>query len=177
MARNFSTRNPLKIMGNPPTRKITRSDGVVITEKACPIPFNRKMVSPAGDVIRVALANGFTIRSFKGNDYGVQVLEAKLKAGFIPFNECPIAKGYIPVGSETACRGSDGRGQFTDEECCPHVTSIIKARRDEHRQKQLEYGRNFATNQDRLIALMEANAERDSKAERQVTKKAGPAGG
>ncbi len=179
MSRNLNSRNPLKnISQNPPSRKIVGAGGVMITEKRCPIPFNRKMVSPAGDVITLALANGFTIRSFKGNDYGVQILEDKLKAGFIPFNECPVAKGRDIGPTETAaCKGSDGRGQFSDDTCCPHVTAVILARKEAHRQAQTEYGRNFATNQDRLIALMEANAERDAKAERQVTRKGGPGSG
>lgn len=165
--RNLSARQPAKnIIPNPPTRKVMGPDGVMITEKLSPIPFNRKMVSPDGDVVVIGLATGFTIRSFKGNDYGVQLWEEKLKAGFIPFDECPVAKGHVQMSGEAGCKGSDGRGQFSNQECCPHLNVIITNRREAHRKTQKEYGQNFLTNQDKLIAHLEAQAERMAIAER-----------
>ncbi len=180
MKRNLNARHPLKnISASPPTRKVMRTDGVMVTEKRCPIPFNRKMVDPQGGPTTVDLANGFTVRSFKGNDYGVQKWEQKLKAGFLPFDECPVAKGYVKAApGDVPCKGSDGRGQFSNDECCPHLTAIMLARKEEYRREQTEYGRNFATNQDRIIALMEAQAERAAReAEVKVASKKGIAGG
>lgn len=178
MKRNLNARNPLKNIGaGAPERKVMRADGVMVTEKLCPIPFSRKMVSPAGDVVTLPLANGFTIRGFKGNDYGVQIWEEKLKAGFIPFDECPVAKGHVKVSNEPACRGSDGRGQFSKDECCPHMTTIIAARKADYRTKQQDYDRNFATNQDRMIQLMEAREAREAAAEVKVAGKKGLSGG
>src|SRR5687768_5172590 len=107
MKRNLSARQPAKnISANPPTRKVMRPDGVMVTEKCTPIPFSRKMVDPQGGPCFVALANGFTIRGFKGNDYGVQIWEEKLKAGFLPFDECPVAKGHVRLAGEKPCAGS-----------------------------------------------------------------------
>lgn len=161
MKRSLNARQPAKnISATPPTRKVMRSDGVMVTEKSNPIPFNRKMVDPQGGPTFVDFANGFTVRSFKGNDYGVQKWEQKLKAGFLPFDECPVAKGYVRVAGEAPCKGSDGRGQFSNDECCPHLTAIMQSRKEAYRQTQVEYGRNFATNQDRIIKLMEDQAER-----------------
>ena len=159
-SRNLNAKQPAKNIGaKAPTRRTDRGDGVMVTEKLCPIPFSRKVVAPDGDVTTVALANGFTIRGFKGNDYGTQIWPEKLKAGFIPFDECPYAKGHLraPDG-ESPCKGSDGLGKFSNEKCCPHVDKIIVARREEHRAAQLEYGKNFATQQDRMIALLEKQA-------------------
>jgi hypothetical protein len=154
--RNLSARNPLKDIGrNPPVRKTMGPDGVMVTEKLCPIPFNIKMVAPDGDVVVIGLATGFTIRGFRGNDYGVQLLEDKKKAGFLPFKECPLLTRSFPrAAADVACEG-----EFTDDKCCPHINKVIAARREEYRKKQNEYGRNFATNQDRIIALLEKQAE------------------
>lgn len=172
--RNLNARQPAKnIGGKAPARKIMGADGVMITEKLCPIPFNKKFVAPDGDIVVVPLANGFTIRGFKGNDYGVQIMEEKLKAGFLPYNECPLMTKRVPrKHGETPCEG-----EFSNEKCCPHLDAVMKARRDDHRIKQLEYGKNFSTNQERMIALLESQAERMAKAEVQVTVKKGVTGG
>jgi hypothetical protein len=66
---------------------------------------------------------------------------------------------------------------FTDAECCPHVTKVILERKAEHRAKAVEYGKNFATNQDRLLAHLEKQAEA-SMAERSMPAgKKAPLGG
>lgn len=154
--RNLSAKNPLKNISAPaPTRKTMGADGVMVTEKLSPIPFNRKFVAPDGDVVVVGLATGFTIRSFRGNDYGVQLLEEKLNAGFIPYAECPLTTKRIPrAPGDVPCEG-----EFSDKKCCPHVERVIAARRESYRKANAEYGRNFATNQDRIIALLEKQAE------------------
>lgn len=172
--RNLNARQPAKNIGSKaPTRKIVGADGVMVTEKVCPIPFNRKFVALDGDVVTIPLANGFTVRGFKGNDYGVQVMEEKLKSGFLPYDECPLATKRVPRGpGETPCESD-----FTNEKCCPHLERVIKARRDDHRAKQLEYGKNFTTNHERMVALLEAQAERMAKAEVQVSGKKGLSGG
>jgi hypothetical protein len=153
--RNLSARNPLKnIAASPPTRKTMGPDGVMVTEKVTSL-WGMKMVDPAGDVTFVTLATGFTIRGFRGNDYGVQRYEDKLKAGFLPFKECPLVAKRIPRGQgDVPCEG-----EFSDAKCCPHMDKVIQARREQHRKKQNEYGRNFATNQERIITLLEKQAE------------------
>lgn len=177
-ARNLNSRQPAKNIGaKSPSRKVMRADGVMVTEKSCPIPFNRKFVAPDGDIVTVPLANGFTIRGFKGNDYGVQIHAEKLKAGFIPYDECPLAKGHIKQNGEAACKGTDGLGKLSNDECCPHVTKIALARKAEHRAAQLEYGKNFATQQDKMIALLEKQAEVMAQPERQSSGKARVPGG
>ena len=90
-SRNLSARNPLKnIAANPPVRRVMGADGVMVTEKLSPL-WGIKMVSPQGDIATVTLSSGYTIRGFKGNEHGVQKYDDKLKAGFLPFKECPLA--------------------------------------------------------------------------------------
>ena len=177
--RNLNSRQPAKNIGaKAPTRKVTRADGVQVTEKVNPMRFKKKCVSPDGDVIELSLATGFTIVGFKGNDYGVQVWEEKQKAGFLPYDECPVATGRVPRGKEDPCLGSDGLPRkFSDEACCQHLAKVIEARRAEHRKTQLEYGKNFSTHQERMIQLLEAQTERMAKAEVQPSGKKGIAGG
>ena len=177
--RNLNATQPAKnISAKPPSRKVDRGDGVMVTEKLSPIPFSRKMVAPDGDVVAVALANGFTIRGFKGNDYGVQIWAEKLAAGFIPFDECPYAKGHLKRGDgDEPCKGGDGLGKFTNDKCCPHVDKVIQARRAEHRAAQMEYDKNFHTQQDRLIAALEKQAAGMLGAERPVQGKGRMPGG
>lgn len=184
MSRNLNAKQPAKNIGaKPPTRRIDRGDGVMVTEKVSPIPFSRKMVAPDGDVVFVSLANGFTIRGFKGNDYGRQIWEEKLKAGFLPFDECPFTgesfkKHYVKAGKDDApCKGQNGVGGFSNEECCPHLNKIIASRKDEHRRAQLEYGSNFATQQDRMIALLEKQTARLAQPEVAVSGKGRVPGG
>ena len=172
--RNLSSRQPAKNIGaKPPARKFMGPDGLMVTEKLCPIPFAKKFIAPDGSAVTIPLANGFTIRGFKGNDYGVQIMEEKVEAGFLPYDECPLATKRVPrAQGETPCEG-----EFSDEKCCPHLEKIAANRQQAHRAQQQEYGKNFATNQDRLIKLMEAQAEKMAVAEKQSAGKRGIPGG
>lgn len=182
-SRNLSKGNPAKNIGaNPPTKNTPYADGVVREEKLNPIPFARKMVDLDGNVVTVSLATGFTIRGFKGNDYGVQVLEEKLAKGFIPYDECPIAKGHLPVASgskDKPCPGDDGKGghwnargagpgNWSRDKCCEHVERVIRARRAAKQAKEAELAKQYATKQDRMIALLEKQNERLNKPEREA---------
>lgn len=167
--RNLNARQPAKNIGaSPPTRKHMGPDGVPLVEKLNPIPFSRKVVSPDGDVVMLSLANGFTIRGFKGNDYGVQKWEEKLAAGFLPYDECPVATGRIP--GDSPCKG-----KFSNDECCPHMEKVMEARRAVHRKEQQERDRKSATNQDRMLSLLEKQAHLNIAPE--GTKRGGPGRG
>ena len=178
-SRNLNARQPAKNIGaNPPTKKTMNADGVSVTEKVCPIPFSRRFIAPDGDNVVVPLANGYTIRGFKGNDYGVQKLEDKLKAGFLPWDECPVATGRVPRSVGDPCL--DDRGmprKFSDSgEPCPHLLKVAMAMREEHRKGQAEYAKRFQTQQDRMLAALEAQTERMAKAEMQPAAKKGISG-
>src|SRR5690606_30323705 len=148
--RNLSSKQPAKnIAAQPPTKKTMNADGVMVTEKLCPIPFNRKMLAPDGDCVRVPLANGFTIRGLKGNDYGVQKLEEKLDAGFLPWNECPLRSTHESV------RGLKGEPcdpkKISDDEPCKHLLAIAEKRKAAYRKERQDFAQGFATNQDRMV--------------------------
>lgn len=172
--RNLSSRQPAKnIAAKPPTRKFTNTDGIVVTEKLCPIPFSMKFIAPDGAAVTIPMANGFTIRGWKGNDYGVQLKEEKLEQGFLPYDECPLAMRRVERRQgDTPCDGT-----FSNEKCCPHLERIAAARQEEHRKQQNEYGKNFATQQDRMIRLLEAQTEKLGAAERNSSGKKGIPGG
>lgn len=151
---NLNARQPAKNIGaHPPSRKIMGASGVPITEKLSPL-WGMKLVAPDGDIATITLSSGFTIRGFKGNDHGVQKLDEKLKAGFLVFAECPVATGRVQgAADDKPC--SD---KFSDAKCCPHMDKIISERREVHRLAQIEYGKNFATQAERMIAIIEKQA-------------------
>jgi hypothetical protein len=128
-------------------------NGVMVTEKVSPL-WGYKMVAPDGDITHVTLSSGFTIRGLIGNEHGSRKIAEKLKAGFLRFSECPVATGAVP----RAEFGQPCEGKFSDEKCCPHLDKIIKDRRDAYRKTSEEYGHKFATQQERLIKLMEQQA-------------------
>jgi hypothetical protein len=180
--RSISTKQPAKNIGAaPPIRRTMGPNGVMVTEKVNPIPFNQKMVSPDGDVVSVSLANGFTIRGFKGNDYGVQKLEEKLAAGFLPYSECPLATGRVPVAKGAKpCRDEEGRpAKFSDAKCCPHMDAIMQERREHYRSEKAPMYKAHESSADRLIQAMEAQMKKAQEAvtEVQVSGKKGLSGG
>ncbi len=180
--RNLNARQPAKnIAAGPPTRRTMGADGVMVTEKICPIPFGKKMLALDGSVVFLPLANGYTIRGFKGNDYGVQKLEEKLSVGFLPYDECPLATGRVPVAAgDTPCRDAEGRPKkFSDAECCPHIKAIAKTRREHYHAEKLPMYRAQESSADRLIATMEAQMKlaKETKSEVAVSGKKGLSGG
>jgi len=155
--RNLSERQRAKNIGaTPPERRWTDEDGVVRVEKLNPIPLNRKFVDPDGNVVRVSLANGYTIRGgpeqhWRDNPYGAHIWAEKLKAGFIVYAECPLAAGTVPTKKgEHPCEG-----EFDEDHCCPHVEAIIKRRRAEKQKKVAQIEASFASNQDRMVKAFE----------------------
>lgn len=153
--RNLNARQPAKnISASPPTRK-TMVAGVPVTEKVSPL-WGYKMVAPDGDVVHVTLSTGYTIRGLKGNDHGYQKLAEKEKAGFWRYNECPVAAKKM---TREEAGGPACDGTFTDDACCPHMVKVIRDRKAAYRVTQVEYGKNFATQTDRLIAHIERQAE------------------
>ncbi len=148
-SRNLSERQPAKNIGAlPPARERTMPDGTVRTEKLCPIKLSKKMVDPDGNVVTVPLANGYAIRRI--GDYGRMIELAKIKAGFIPFAECPLVRNYIPAAGRRPCKG-----KFSDEECCVHVKEVIAARRAVKKKKCDDFAARFATKEDVMIKMLE----------------------
>lgn len=151
-SRNLSAKQPAKNIGSgAPSRKVMGPNGVMVTEKLSPL-WGKKMVHPDGDVTVVTLSTGYTIRGLKNNSHGLQKLEEKLKQGFLVFSECPVATRRV------SDMGEPCKGTFSDEECCPHIKKIIQDRRAHHRAGQLEYGKSFASQTDRLIDFVQKQA-------------------
>lgn len=156
---------------NPPVRKVTGADGLVREEKLCSIPFNEKMVDADGNVVTVALATGYTIRGFgPQNPYGVQKRPEKLKKGFLPYSECPVAKGHVKLdGRSKACEGEDGRGKMKAGTCCKHIEEIIARRREQARKREDHVRERFATQSDRIIEVLRQQHNVQGRSEKPVT--------
>ncbi len=166
--RNLSAKQPAKnIAAAPPTKKVMNPDGVVTTMKVSPL-WGTKMVSPDGDVVHVTLSTGYTIRGFRNNPHAQQKLDEKLKAGFLPFAECPVATRRIP--------GEPCTGQFSEEKCCPHMDSVIAERRKAYGATQTDYLKNFATQTDKLLEFVKSRAVESAVADRQEKKGRIPGG-
>lgn len=159
MAKNLSATNPIKnLAAKPPIRERYDADGVLIVEKVNPMQVNRKMVHPDGDVVEVSLATGWTVKktapgyglsAFRNNPYGAQILVEKLEDGFLPFDECPVGKGYkgFPGGKDDKpCDGA-----FSDEKCCPHIDRVMQKRREAHRKLQEGYRQASQTTDKQLV--------------------------
>jgi hypothetical protein len=159
-----------KNIGDPsPTKIHTLSDGSVLEEKINPMPCHKKMVDPNGHVSQVSLATGYTIRGLGShNPYGVAKLAEKIKKGWLPYDQCPVAMGYITAAKgEPAlkpCKGRDGDGQFSREECCPHIEEAIKVRRAKYTKKQNQFKRQMASNTERMLEQLERQTEKMAKA-------------
>jgi hypothetical protein len=166
MGRNLSAKQPAKnIAAQPPTKMHTLSSGITRVEKLNPIPLNRKLVDPDGNVVTMSLATGFTIRN-ANNDYGASKLREKMAKGFIPYDECPVAKGYVTIEKgDKACTGSDGRGKFSKDACCEHIEKIVNARREVARKREAKSKERFATQTERTIELLVAQTKALSAAE------------
>jgi len=164
--RNLNALQPAKNIGAlPPTKTRYDDDGVPRVEKLNPIPMNRKMVDPDGNVVSVSLATGFTIRGgphngWKDNPYGSQKWMEKLAAGFVPYDECPYhpqsgVQLYAPEmfqasRSEKACTD-----KFTREQCCSHIERCITARRTVKQKKNVKFSKAFASHADRQLEVLE----------------------
>lgn len=155
MSRDLHRGNPAKNIGaNPPSRKVALADGTVREEKLNPMKakntHSRKMVDPDGNVVTISLATGYAVRQ-SDNHYGGPLLAAKLKAGFLCYDECPIATGRVPAGpKDKACAGT-----FSREKACEHIEAIIKARRAVKQKKEADIAKSYATNQDKMVRLFE----------------------
>jgi len=145
-----------------PTRIIKKPDGTQLVDRLCSIPNNAKMVDPDGNVVRVPLATGYTIRgnenNWRDNPYGAQIWFEKLKKGFIPYDVCPLKPragypdGLLPPDGP---KDKPCEGEFDRQHCCPHIEKVIKARRAKKQKHERQYAKAFASNQDRMVAALE----------------------
>lgn len=136
-----------------PTKDRWNSDGTVKTEKLAPMRA-LKMVNPHGAIVQVPLTNGFGLGV---GLYGEKILSDKYKAGFIRFDKCPHAdmRNVIPKGQEEPCGG-----EFSDEDSCPHVKSIIQARRAAKKIKHDKFAERCKTEAGALVDFLKAQAKR-----------------
>jgi hypothetical protein len=150
MGRNLNEKHPAKNIGaNPPTKRHDFADGSHRIEKLCPIPLNRKMLDPDGNVVTVALANGYAIKRMDA--YGHRILAEKLKAGFLPYDECPVATGRVKHDPK---KDAPCEGKFSKDKACKHIEQILKVRRTAKQKLEAEIQRAYSTNQDKMIALL-----------------------
>ncbi len=136
----------IKFAGRPRTRKVMDADGVVIEEKACPL-LHMKMVDPAGNVVKVPVANGGSMNSLNENPYAAIVTQEKVKAGFLNYFVCP--KGLCETKGPAVIRPE----AFNDVECCDHMESVIKARRNKHNELQAQTEKVFNARDERWVKM------------------------
>ena len=131
-----------KMLGGPaPTRKIKQPDGTVLIEKLNPMRLKRKAVDVAGFISEISLANGWQQTNPRA-EYATSTWDSKVRKGWLPYNECPIANGLLPAAKgDKACNE-----KFSDEKCCPHMDRVIIARQAAHAKKQEEFARSMSTN-------------------------------
>lgn len=174
---NLSRKQNIAQIGQRAPTKRTSVGLATVTEKVPPTAYTRKFVSPNGNVSRIVLATGRTLGGEMDNGYGNIKRAEKLKAGWLPYSHCPITKGYIRAKGETPCDGPDPDhpGDFSrripnsaygllEDECCPHIEQIIVLRRQEHNERQNEYASQFTGSTDKLVKILEANAQAQAEA-------------
>ena len=139
---NFSAKNPVwDVQKAAPTKRLMDDDGVVVEQKIPQNPNHRIMLNPSGATVFLVLSNGPAIRG--SNQYGVQLLQEKINKGWLPWNECPIARGYVK-GDGKACAGKDGRGNL--DEPCTHLLRIQDKRTESHEKREKEFDERMQTN-------------------------------
>lgn len=173
--------------GRTPKREIN-VDGVIRTERVPAKPF-RKFVNLAGNVIFLDLTEAAGQRS--RTDYSVKRVEKKLAAGFVPFDECPLATGRLPAslvkdGDEKCAEYVDENGfpiQIPNRvKPCPHLQRLIDVRREEAIRRNEGKKAAFRSSLDRLaeqvtdtsnrqLDLLEAFAKEKGKAPRKRKQK------
>jgi hypothetical protein len=121
-----------------PTKRMMGNDGVIVESKIPQNPNHLIMLNPSGATVFVVLSNGPAIRG--QNQYGVQLLQEKINNGFLPWNECPVTRGYIrgdrfKVTAE--CKGKDGRGKLSGP--CSCLLDVQKNRVAAHEKREKEF--------------------------------------
>ena len=155
-----------------PTKTTVQSDGTVVTEKLCPIPFHWKAVDPDGNVVTVPLANGTTHRTFRNNPYGETIRYEKPLAGFLWLHECPYRSGAVPLPKDNEqrkgkdkivpCDGIDGHGRLISKghehkaKGCDHLRAIALARRAVKKKHNDRINERFMSDEKRLAREMRA---------------------
>ena len=169
--RSLSGKQPAKNIGaSPPTRKhVNPETGLVVTEKICPIPHSLKAVDPDGNIITIPLANGYV--KDRTSNYGSQITEDKIAAGFLPYAVCPFSpRGELAGSGKKGCEG-----KFTNEQCCKHITEIALKRRAVKQDKQAKFSQRFETGTDKMVRQLEKQNAMLAKPE-STSRKAMPGG-
>ena len=125
----------------PPTRAVAGDDGEVVYEKL-PGILHKLYVSPAGNYVRLPLANANAAAEPTMGQYGHQIMAKKAALGWFPAGQCPIslvavgqlAANWLPksMRKETnAC----APGSFSHDKPCKHTQFIVDTRKG----KQVEW--------------------------------------
>tara|TARA_Y100000817_G_C16564268_1_gene414575 strand:+ start:105 stop:620 length:516 start_codon:yes stop_codon:yes gene_type:complete len=154
---NFSAKNPVwDVQKAAPTKRSMNDDGVVIEQKIPQNPNHRIMLNPSGATVFLVLSNGPAIRG--SNQYGVQLLREKISKGWLPWNECPVARGYIK-GDGKACPGKDGRGNLDGP--CVHLLRAQEKRAEAHKEREREFDERMQTNDALTAQYMKMKIKQD----------------
>ena len=154
---NYSARNPVwDVQKAAPVKKSMNDDGVIIEQKIPQNPNHRIVLSPSGNTIFLVLSSGPAIR--KTNQYGVQLMREKLASGFLPWDECPVAKGHVRSDGQ-ACEGKDGRGSL--DAPCRHLLEVQARRREHHERCEREFGERMQTGDDLTAQYMRLKIKED----------------
>jgi hypothetical protein len=154
---NYSASSPVwNVQKAARVTKAMNDDGVILEQKVPQNPNHCILLNPAGNTVFVPLSNGPAIRG--STQYGVQLMLEKLAAGFLPWNECPVARGHVKLDGKS-CEGKDGRGNL--DAPCRHLLEVQEKRREHHERKEIEFGSRMKTNDDLTAQYMRLKIKED----------------
>ena len=169
-------------------RKKINPDGTIEQMQVNPMPLKRKMVDKAGFVVEVSLTTGRHLKRLdQTNPYGIGMLygpEALRPPDWLPFYECPYAKGHLPTPEGEKPCPLDGATlsdeqrvktemKHPDKPACVHLQKIIKARQGQRAAAEEEFRKNMMTNNERMVEMVANQARQLS----QITTEDGGADG
>jgi hypothetical protein len=126
-------------------------------------------VDPAGGIHEISLTSARNIKRLdQTNPYGIAMMYGPQKLSapdWLPFYECPVAKGYVPaMPGETPC--PQDSEQMSDEErvrsemkhpdkpCCEHLRRVILARQAKRAKHDAEFGESVKNNNEKLLEMV-----------------------
>jgi hypothetical protein len=131
------------------------------------------MLSPAGSVVRVSLANGMGPQSVS-DPYKSRVLTVKQTAGFLPYARCPKAAGLghlIPRALQDTppCKLAEDGHAIGPEHACKCIVETQKARLAKHNKTMVEVEERHLRQETRETRQREALIDKQSQVFEKLT--------
>lgn len=147
--------------------------GIRATEQLPNGPY-RAFVTPAGHVINMSLTSGASNLQVNAAEAQGRV-QRKLRAGFLPYEECPMATQRMPSDlierkggrvSDSPCKEWIDESGFSKprsrHDCCPHLQRVIDYRRARHEELGEKHAERFKTNPEKMLEVLMQRELRDA---------------